>query len=288
MEKVTTTRLRQMKQEGMKITMLTCYDYPTSCLMNEVGIDVLLVGDSLGMVVLGYEDTLPVTMADVIRHTQAVARGNKNCLLVADMPFMSYEADIGEAVRNAGRLVKEGMAHAVKPEGGRRIAPTIDAIVKAGIPVLGHIGLTPQSVHQLGGFGLQAKTMPQIEGLLDDAKALDEVGAFAIVLECIPQEVAKLITDRVSIPTIGIGAGAHCDGQVLVTHDILGLFERLRPKFVKKYADLMPLMKEALVKFKREVTSEKFPGPEHSFRLKEGELKNLKRLNNRDEDYQDN
>lgn len=276
MEKMTITRLREMKEEGKKIVMLTCYDYPTALIMNEVGIDILLVGDSLGMVVLGYEDTLPVTMEDMIRYTQAVARGNKNSLLVADMPFLSYEVSREEAIKNAGRLIKEAGAQAVKTEGGEEMAEIIKAIVDVKIPVMGHIGLTPQSVHKLGGFKVQGKTAPQVKKLIEDARALEEAGVFSIVLECVPAEVAKMITEKVTVPTIGIGAGPYCDGQVLVTHDLLGLFDRFVPKFVKQYADLRKILREAFTKFKEEVERGEFPSQEHSFKIKEEELRKFR------------
>ncbi len=276
MEKMTITKLKEMKEKGEKIVMLTCYDYPTALIMNEVGIDILLVGDSLGMVVLGYEDTLPVTMEDMVRYTQAVARGNKNSLLVADMPFLSYEVSKEEAIKNAGRLVKEAGAEGVKTEGGEEMAGIVKAIVDVKIPVMGHIGLTPQSIHKLGGFKVQGKTAPQVKRLIEDAQALEEAGAFSIVLECVPAEVAKIITERVKVPTIGIGAGPYCDGQVLVTHDLLGLFARFVPKFVKQYADLRRILKEAFTRFKEEVGRGEFPSQEHCFKIKEEELKKLK------------
>lgn len=276
MEKMTITRLKDMKEKGEKIVMLTCYDYPTALIMNEAGIDILLVGDSLGMVVLGYEDTLPVTMEDMIRYTQAVARGNKNSLLVADMPFLSYEVSKEEAIKNAGRLIKEAGAQAVKTEGGKEMAEIIKAIVNVKIPVMGHIGLTPQSVHKLGGFKVQGKTAPQVKKLIEDAQALEKAGVFSIVLECVPAEVARMITERVKVPTIGIGAGPYCDGQVLVTHDLLGLFDRFVPKFVKQYADLRKILKEAFTKFKEEVEKGEFPSQEHSFKIKKDELDKLK------------
>jgi 3-methyl-2-oxobutanoate hydroxymethyltransferase len=278
MEKMTITRLKEMKEEGKKIVMLTCYDYPTALIMNEVGIDILLVGDSLGMVVLGYEDTLPVTMEDMIRYTQAVARGNKDSLLVTDMPFLSYEASKEEAIKNAGRLIKEAGAQAVKTEGGKEMAEIVKAIVDVKIPVMGHIGLTPQSVHKLGGFKVQGKTAPQIKKLIEDAQALEEAGVFSIVLECVPAEVARMITERVKVPTIGIGAGPYCDGQVLVTHDLLGLFDRFVPKFVKQYADLRKILKGAFTKFKEEVGKGEFPTQEHSFKIKEEELNKVDKL----------
>jgi 3-methyl-2-oxobutanoate hydroxymethyltransferase len=275
MDKITVNRLKEMKEKEKKIVMLTCYNYPMALIMNEVGIDILLVGDSLGMVVLGHEDTLSVTMEDMIRYTQAVARGNKNSFLVADMPFLSYEVNKEEAIRNAGRLVKEAGAQAVKTEGGKRIAEIIKAIVGANIPVMGHIGLTPQAIHKLGGFKVQGKTAPQIKELLEDAYALADAGVFAIVLECIPSGVAKLITEKVKVPTIGIGAGPYCDGQVLVSHDLLGLFDRFTPKFVKKYANLKGTLQEAFTKFKEEVQKGEFPSREYSFTIKEEELKKL-------------
>ncbi|MDX9710494.1 MAG: 3-methyl-2-oxobutanoate hydroxymethyltransferase, partial [Trichloromonas sp.] len=229
--------IRRMKVEGEKITVLTAYDYPFARLMDLAGIDMILVGDSVGTVVAGYDNTLPVTLEEMLYHTRAVVRGTSSALVVTDMPFLSYQVDLAEARRNAGRLIKEGGAQAVKLEGGENIAATIRAIVDMDIPVVGHIGLTPQSIHRMGGFRVQGKEDLQARQLLADARAVEQAGAFALVLEGIPAPLAREITETVSIPTIGIGAGVHCDGQVLVIHDILGLCEKYSPKFVKRFAD---------------------------------------------------
>ena len=237
-KKITTQLFRQRKEKGEPITMLTAYDYATALAADRAGIDSLLVGDSLGMVVLGYENTLSVTMDDMLHHSKAVARGAKTPLLIGDMPFMSYQVSKEEAVRNAGRFLAEGGMDTVKLEGGREVASTIEAIVNVGIPVLGHIGLTPQSIHKLGGYKAQGRTARAARRLLEDALILEDAGCYAVVLEAIPDRVAELISHKISIPTIGIGAGPSCDGQVLVTHDLLGLFDRFTPKFVRKYASL--------------------------------------------------
>ena len=263
--KITIHTLGRMKQRGGRVAMLTAYDYPTAKLLDAAGLDVLLVGDSLGMVVLGYPTTLPVTMEDMIHHCKAVARGASRALLVGDLPFMAYQASREEAVRNAGRLLKEGSMEAVKLEGGREVADTVSAIVAAGIPVMGHLGLTPQAVHQMGGYRIQGRDAAAAERLKADAQALEKVGAFSLVLEGIPAELAGEITAASSIPTIGIGAGPHCDGQVLVTQDMLGLFEDLRPTFVKRYVELAPILHDAFTRYRDEVRAGTFPGPEHSF-----------------------
>ena len=238
MMKNTVSTFREQKAKGEKISMLTAYDYSTAKLMDEAGINGILVGDSLGMVMLGYEDTLPVTMEDMIHHTAAVCRGAKNTLVVGDMPFMSYQVSVEEAVYNAGRLMKEGRCQAVKLEGGASVCPQIRAITNASIPVMAHIGLTPQSINAFGGFKVQGKSEEAAKKLLEDAKAVEEAGAFAVVLECVPAKLAELISKSISIPTIGIGAGAGCDGQILVYQDMLGLFSDFTPKFVKKYANV--------------------------------------------------
>jgi 3-methyl-2-oxobutanoate hydroxymethyltransferase len=271
-DKVTTTRLREMKRQGEKITMLTAYDYLTAKLLDELGIEVILVGDSLGMVVLGYETTLPVTMADMLHHTAAVARGCQRCLVVGDMPFLSYQVSIEKAVENAGAFLQKAGAQAVKVEGGREIIATIKKIVEAGIPVMGHLGVTPQSIHKLGGYGLRAKELAEAKKLIEDALALEEAGVFAIVLEKIPTPVAKMVTENISIPTIGIGAGPFCDGQVLVTQDLLGIFEKFVPKFVKRYANLAPLMREAISDFIKEVKTGQFPTDKQSYEISETEI----------------
>ena len=267
--RVTVPRLRRMKARGKRITMLTAYDATFARMFDDAGIHVLLVGDSLGMVVQGQDSTLPVTLDEVIYHTRAVARGNQHSLIVGDMPFMSYQVDSADALRNAGRFLSEGGAHAVKLEGGRTMAPTIERIVAAGIPVMGHVGLTPQSVHAMGGFRVQGKTEEQAERVLDDARAVEAAGAFAVVLEGIPAPLAARVTEALSIPTIGIGAGVDCDGQVLVCYDLLGLTPDLRPKFVKRYAEMFEQGVEAAKRYASEVQDGTFPEAAHSFGLGE-------------------
>ncbi|NLJ76983.1 MAG: 3-methyl-2-oxobutanoate hydroxymethyltransferase [Peptococcaceae bacterium] len=273
--KVTTATIRQMKNEGRRITMLTAYDYSMAKLVDDAGIDMILVGDSLGNVMLGYDSTLPVTMDDMVHHVKAVCRGAERAMVVADLPFMSYQVSTEEALRNSGRFLKETTAQSVKLEGGIEIAETIRAIVDAGIPVVGHLGLTPQSVHQMGGYKVQGKDETAAKKLISDAKVVEEAGAFCLVLECVPTPLAKLITESLGIPTIGIGAGPHCDGQVLVIHDMLGLYPRSSPKFVKKYVNLHEHMGAALKQYRDEVTAGSFPGPEHSFGMAEEVLKKL-------------
>ena len=265
--KNTVATARQQKKDGDKITMLTAYDYSTAKLMDEAGINMLLVGDSLGMVMLGYEDTLSVTMEDMIHHTAAVARGAKNALVVGDMPFMSYQASVYDAVDNAGRLMKEGRCNAVKLEGGAAVCPQIKAITEASIPVMAHIGLTPQSVNAFGGFKVQGKSEEAARRILEEAKAVEEAGAFAVVLECVPAKLAELITKTVNIPTIGIGAGAGCDGQVLVYQDMLALFSDFKPKFVKHFADVGSVMREGFKAYIEEVKAGTFPAEEHTFKI---------------------
>ena len=274
-KKVTTHTYRQKKERGEIITMLTAYDYPTAMSMDMAGVDSILVGDSLAMVVLGYENTLPVTMDEMLHHCRAVARGAKTSLLVGDMPFMSYQVSVEEAVRNAGRFLQEGGMDAVKLEGGRERADAIRAIVGAGIPVMGHIGLTPQSVNQLGGFRAQGKTALAAKRLIEDALILEEAGCFSIVLEAVPAKLAELISKKLSIPTIGIGAGDGCDGQVLVTHDLLGLFDRFTPKFVKQYANFHNEMQKAFADYIEDVETKRFPAPEHSIEMKDEEWEEL-------------
>jgi len=261
--KVTIQTLQAKKARGDPITMLTAYDYPTSLALDRAGIDVILVGDSLGMVVLGYENTLPVTMQDMLHHCRAVARGASRAHLVGDMPFMSYQVSAAEAVRNAGSFLQQGGMDAVKLEGGRERIDAIKAIVSAGIPVMGHLGLTPQSVHLLSGWRIQGKTIQDARRLVEDARLLEVAGCYTLVLEAIPAQVAALIARRLAIPVIGIGAGARCDGQVLVTHDLLGLFDRFTPSFVKKYADLYAETVRAVREYAAEVAERRFPGPEH-------------------------
>ena len=263
--KKTVTTLQQQKLEGRKISMLTCYDYTTACLMEAAGVDTVLIGDSLGMTMLGYDDTLPVTMEDMIHHTRAVSRGLKNTFLIADMPFLSYQTSIYDAVMNAGRLMKEGHAQAVKLEGGAKVCEQIEAITKADIPVVAHLGLTPQSVNAFGGFKVQGKNKAQAKQILEDALAVEKAGAFMVVLECIPEKLATLITKRLTIPTIGIGAGAGCDGQVLVYQDMLGMFEGIKPKFVKQLAQIGKEMKDAFSAYDKAVKGGSYPAKEHSF-----------------------
>jgi 3-methyl-2-oxobutanoate hydroxymethyltransferase len=265
----------RMKKDGEKIVMLTAYDYPSARLAEEAGVDVILVGDSLGMVVLGYDSTVPVTMADMIHHTRAVRRGAGKTFVVTDMPFLSYQISPAQALENAGRLVQEGGCEAVKVEGGEEIAAQVRALTRAGIPVCAHVGLTPQSATALSGYKVQGRTAEAANKLLRDALALEEAGAFMIVLECIPVQVAQLATGRLSIPTIGIGAGAACDGQVLVWHDTLGMFDRFTPKFVKKFETLGVKAREAVGAYAREVREGTFPGPEHTFTMNEAELKRI-------------
>jgi 3-methyl-2-oxobutanoate hydroxymethyltransferase len=270
-KKVTTTVFRAKKVRGDRITMLTAYDYLTARAIDLSGMDSILVGDSLGMVILGYENTLPVTMAEMLHHCRAVSRGASRALLIGDMPFMSYQVNSQEAVRNAGRFLQEAGMDAVKLEGGRERLEAIQSIVGSGIPVLGHLGLTPQSVHQLGGFKTQGNTAAAARRLLEDAILLEESGCFGIVLESIPARIAEFISTRLLIPTIGIGAGGGCDGQVLVTHDLLGLYDKFTPKFVKKYADLHNNVDAALAAYKKEVEDGVFPGPDHSFSIPDKE-----------------
>jgi 3-methyl-2-oxobutanoate hydroxymethyltransferase len=266
-KKVTTHTIHRKKASGEPITMLTAYDYATAQAVDRAGIDMILVGDSLGMVVLGYETTLPVTMDDMLHHCKAVARGARSALLIGDMPFMSYQISVAEAVRNAGRFLQEAGMDAVKLEGGRDRRGAVEAIVSTGIPVMGHLGLTPQSVHLLGGFRAQAKTTASAERLIEDALQLQDAGCFAIVLESIPARLGRWISERLEIPTIGIGAGPGCDGQVLVSHDLLGLFDRFTPKFVRKYADLHTEMARAFAAYIADVKSGAFPTEEHSVEM---------------------
>ncbi|PLY04459.1 MAG: 3-methyl-2-oxobutanoate hydroxymethyltransferase [Desulfuromonas sp.] len=254
------------KQQGERITVLTAYDYTFARLIDAAGTDMILVGDSVGSVISGYDNTLPVTMDEMLYHTRAVSRGVEHALLVADMPFMSYQVDGAEARRNAGRLVKEGGAHAVKLEGGEQIADTVRSIVAMDVPVVGHVGLTPQSVHRMGGFKVQGKEDEQAERILADAHAVADAGAFAVVLECVPAPLAARITAELTVPTIGIGAGPDCDGQVLVIHDILGLCEKYSPKFVKRFADIGDTVRGGIADYIREVKDGTFPAAEHSFR----------------------
>ena len=273
--KNTAVTFKQAKEKNEKLTMLTAYDYSTAKLIDNAGINGILVGDSLGMVCLGYEDTLSVTMEDMIHHTRAVSRGVKNTLVVADMPFMSYQASIYDAVVNAGRLIKEGRAHVVKLEGGIEVCDKIEAIVKASIPVMAHIGLTPQSVNAFGGFKVQGKDEEAAKNLIEAALAVEKAGAFAVVLECVPAKLAAIITEKLSIPTIGIGAGAECDGQILVYQDMLGMYSDFTPKFVKKYENLGEKMDIAFKKYIEEVRDGVFPAEEHSFKINDEVIEKL-------------
>jgi 3-methyl-2-oxobutanoate hydroxymethyltransferase len=265
LKKTSILDLQKMKDRGEKISMLTAYDYPTARILDSCGVDILLVGDSVGSVMAGYANTLPVSMEEILYHCRAVAKGRSGALLVADMPFMSYQTSVQEAKRNAGRMLKEGFAEAVKLEGGANMAEVIAAICDIDIPVMAHIGLTPQSIHRMGGYKVQGREKKQRAKLLADALAVEKAGAFAVVLEVMPAALAQEITRRLRIPTIGIGAGVECDGQVLVINDMLGLSGDFRPKFVKRYADLEPVISQAVREYVNEVKSGAFPGPEHGF-----------------------
>lgn len=277
-KKVTILDLQKKKDEGVPISMVTAYDLSSARLVDAAGIDVALVGDSLGMVMLGYKTTVPVTMDEMVHHCRAVAKGAKRAFLVGDLPFMSYQADKAEALRNAGRLMKEGFMDAVKLEGGGQDTETIRSMVQMGIPVMGHVGLTPQSISQLGGYRIQGRTARSAQRLLKDALALEAAGCFSIVLELVPAPVAEIVSRRLTVPTIGIGAGAGCDGQVLVYHDMLGLFEDFQPRFVKRYADLGPVIRQALESYKDDVTARRFPAEEHGYDMPEEELEAFRKL----------
>jgi len=274
-QKVTISDFEKKKSEGKRISMMTAYDCPTATLVDQAGIDSILVGDSLGMVVLGYEGTVPVTMDEMIHHCKAVRRGAQRSFIIGDMPFMSYQVSVQKAIENAGRFIKEAGCEAVKLEGGSEMAPVVKAITDAGIPVCAHIGLTPQTATKLSGFKVQGKDAESANKLIRSAKDLEDAGAFMIVLECIPDKVASKITENLKIPTIGIGAGKYCDGQVLVYHDVVGLFERFIPKMVKQYVNLAPMIRDALVQYREEVEKGIFPGPEHSFVMKAEESDKL-------------
>jgi len=274
-KKVTISDFVQKKEAGQKITMMTAYDYPTASLVDQAEMDSILVGDSLAMVVLGHDSTVPVTMDEMLHHCKAVVRGAAHSFVIGDMPFMSYQVSPEKAVSNAGRFIKEARCDAVKLEGGTEMAPVVQAIVTAGIPVCAHIGLTPQTATKLSGFKVQGKDAEGARELVESARELEKAGAFMIVLECIPDAVAARITEALNIPTIGIGAGKYCDGQVLVYHDLVGLFERFVPKMVKQYVNLAPMVKEALIQYKEEVESGAFPGAEHSFTMKAEEAQKL-------------
>ena len=276
--KVTVLDVQQAKEENRKLTMMTAYDYPFGLLADEAGIDIVLVGDSLGMVVMGLEGTVEVNMEHMIHHIRAVARGCKNPFIVGDMPFMSYNTSIREAIMNAGRLLKEGGCESIKLEGGVDFAPTIEAIVRAGIPVQGHIGLTPQTASALGGFKMQGRDAAAAKQIIDDAKALEDAGVFSMILEAVPAPLGKLVAEAVKVPVIGIGAGPDVDGQVLVTHDMIGLFDKFVPKFVKQYTNIRKVILEALSEYKQDVVDVQFPAPEHSFKMPDEALEQLKKL----------
>jgi 3-methyl-2-oxobutanoate hydroxymethyltransferase len=277
-QKVTIHQVMAAKEQGRKLVMLTAYDHPFAQMVDEAGVDMVLVGDSVGMVVMGLESTVGVTMDAMVHHVQAVARGVSRALVIGDMPFMSYHTSIREAIANAGRLIKEGGADVVKLEGGRHFAPTVEALVRAGIPVQGHIGLTPQTATALGGLKAQARDAQSALELIRDAKALEAAGVFSIVLEAVPAEVGMLVAQSVKVPVIGIGAGPHVDGQVLVTHDMLGLFQRFVPRFVKQYVNVRPIILEALRSYADEVMKGAFPAPEHCFSVSEEVMEKLQKL----------
>jgi len=277
-KKVTVLDVKQAKKDGRKLVMVTAYDYPFGLMADEAGVDIVLIGDSLGMVVMGLKGTVEVTMEHMIHHIRAVVRGCKGPLIVGDMPFMSYNTSVREAIINAGRLMKEGGCDVVKLEGGVDFASTVEAIVKAGIPVQGHIGLTPQTASALGGFKMQGKDAKAAMRIIDDAKALEDAGVFSMILEAVPAPLGKLVAEAVSVPVIGIGAGVDVDGQVLVTHDMIGLFDKFVPKFVKQYTKIRPTIINALKAYKDEVVEASFPGPEHSFKMSDKALEQLKKL----------
>ena len=280
--RVTITQLREMKQRGERIAMLTAYDFPFSRIIDEAGIDIILVGDSLGNVVLGYENTLPVTMEEMLHHTRAVVRGTQRALVVFDMPFLSYQVSLEDAIRNAGRAIKETGCHGVKLEGsGDYVVKIVSTFVRMGIPVMAHLGLTPQSVHQLGGFKVQGRALQQARQMIDDALQLQAAGAFSLVLECVPWQLARIITERLEMPTIGIGAGKYCDGQVLVLHDMFNISMRTPPKFVKVYADIRKYMHNGTKKFMQEVKTGVFPTDEHSFSIPEAVIRRLQKNGNK-------
>ncbi len=276
MTRITTADIREMKKRGQKIVMMTAYDCPTARLVDEAGADMILVGDTLGMVVLGYDSTLPVTMEDMIHHTKAAVRGSKHAMVVGDMPFMSYQTGWQDAMRNAARFLQETGCGAVKLEGGVRSSEAVKKLVEAGIPVMGHIGLTPQSVNQVGGFKVQGKTPAAAVQLMHDAQALEQAGAFAIVLELVPAPLAELLTERLSVPTIGIGAGVHCDGQVQVFHDLLGLYDQFVPKHAGRYADVGAIIRDAVARYAADVRSGAFPTEKQSFKMDPAALAELR------------
>lgn len=263
--RVTAPSLARFKKEKLKIVMITAYDYTMARLVDAAGVDIILVGDSLGMVMLGLETTVPVTLDHMVLHTASVARGARHALVVADLPFMTYQQSVAAALESAGRLLKEGGAQAVKLEGGETVVPQVQALVQAGVPVMGHLGLTPQSIHAFGGYRVQGRGQNAATRLMEDALALEQAGCFALVLECIPSDLAARVTRKLTIPTIGIGAGVKCDGQVLVVHDLLGMFSELQPVFVKRYAEVGQAISEAVSRYAHEVRGGEFPGPEHGY-----------------------
>ena len=275
--RITISQIKAMKQKGEKIVMLTAYDYTTAKIVDEIGVPLILVGDSLGMVILGYESTIPVTMEEMIHHTKAVVRGTKQTMVVGDMPFMTYHISVEQALQNATRFIQEAGAQSIKLEGGVTVADKVKRLVDCGIPVMGHIGLTPQSIHQFGGFKVQGKTPEAATKLLEDAVALEQAGAFSIVLETVPSQLAQIITGKIGIPTIGIGAGIHCDGQVQVINDILGSFTDFAPKHAKRYANIADIMSSAIREYYQEVTAGSFPTDEQSFFMDESALAGLKK-----------
>ena len=275
-KKLTIKDIQLLKEQGKKTTMLSICDYPMALIAEKVGLDMILIGDSLGMTTLGYENTLPVTMEESLHHTKAVTRATQNTFVIADMPFMSYQTSERDAICNAGRFMKEGLADAVKIEGGSNIAPTIKAIVNAGIPIMGHVGLTPQSFSLLGGLKVQGVTATTAQKVIDDALAVQEAGAFLVILECVPDEVSKIITERLTVPTLGYGAGPYCDGQGLVAHDVIGYFDRFTPKFAKQYANVSREITNAFESYIKDVTDGAFPKDEHSFHIKKEELDKIK------------
>lgn len=274
-KKVTVPQIKAWKKKPQKFTMITAYDVLIASVIDKTPVEIILVGDSMGMVVYGYDSTVPVTMEQIIQHTRAVVKGAPNTMVVGDMPFGSYNVSVEDAVRNANRIMKEGGAEAVKLEGGKNVVPVVEALVNGGIPVMGHVGLTPQTAGQLGGFKVQGKDAETAKQMIQDAKALEKAGAFAIVVECVPAQLSRIMTEEISIPIMGIGAGPHCDAQVLVTQDMLGMFDRFVPKMVKQYAKLNGQMVSALEQFYQEVQDNVFPGPEHSFAMKDEELNRL-------------
>ncbi len=278
MAKPSINDLQKMKDNGEKISMITAYDYGMMTQVDQADIEIVLVGDSAAMVMLGYEDTRPIGMDEMVLFSKAVTRAAQETFIVGDLPFMSYEVDAQEAARNAGRLMKEGLVDAVKLEGGQEVTESVSAIVNAGIPVMGHIGLTPQKIAMLGGFKVQGKNTEMAMELVKDAKALEEAGAFAIILEAIPASLAKIVTERVNVPTIGIGAGPNCDGQVLVLHDMLTMFDKFVPKFVKQYADIGKEIRTALDEYSQEIKSGQFPEKEHSFSMKSEQVQELEKM----------